>query len=166
MTTVTTLGCIVMTPIICQLVLGQVVPVNPFGIVISTLQVILAPIFLGTAFNFFMPKTSMRVAPFTPVMGVVCTVLLVGASVAKCAQPILNAGLPLQLACLILHLIGGVLGYLFTRALKYNQRICRTVAIETAMKSSAFGFLLASEHFGAFNPGPCSSQRRVVCDCR
>ena len=33
----------------------------------------------------------------------------------------------------------------------YDERTCRTVAIETAMKSSAFGFLLASLHFGSFN---------------
>ena len=33
------------------------------------------------------------------------------------------------------------------RACKYGETTCRTVAIETAMKSSAFGFLLASLHF-------------------
>ena len=45
--------------------------------------------------------------PFTPVVGVVSTVLLVGASVAKCAAPIKGAGIPLQLACCALHLFGG-----------------------------------------------------------
>merc|ERR1719359_2119548 len=33
MTTSTTLGCIVMTPLICKLVLGAVVPINALGIV-------------------------------------------------------------------------------------------------------------------------------------
>ncbi len=45
--------------------------------------------------------------PFTPVVGVISTVLLVGASVAKCAAPIKGAGLPLQMACCALHLFGG-----------------------------------------------------------
>mmetsp|Transcript_65775 Transcript_65775/g.214066 ORF Transcript_65775/g.214066 Transcript_65775/m.214066 type:complete len:438 (+) Transcript_65775:72-1385(+) len=151
MTTSTTLGCIFMTPSICKLVLGAVVPVDAMGIVYSTIQVVLAPIFVGVALNTLAPKLCRAVAPFTPIVGVISTVLLVGASVASCAQPILTAGLPLQLACLTLHLLGGILGYFATRAGGNDERTCRTVAIETAMKSSAFGYLLASLHFGAFD---------------
>jgi len=151
MTTSTTLGCIFMTPLICKMVLGTVVPVDAMGIVVSTFQVVLAPIFLGVAANTLVPKLCKAAAPFTPIVGVISTVLLVGASVAKCAEPILGAGLPLQFACLALHLLGGILGYFACKAASMNEKICRTVAIETAMKSSAFGFLLASLHFGAFN---------------
>jgi len=151
MTTSTTLGCIFMTPLICKMVLGAVVPIDAMGIVISTFQVVLAPIFLGVGLNTLAPALCRAVAPFTPVIGVISTVLLVGASVAGCAKPILGAGLPLQLACLALHLFGGILGFFATKAVGYDERTCRTVAIETAMKSSAFGFLLASLHFGAFN---------------
>jgi BASS family bile acid:Na+ symporter len=150
MTTSTTLGCIVMTPLICQMVLGSVVPVNAMGIVYSTLQVVLAPIFLGVGVNTLLPKFAAGVAPFTPVVGIVSTVLLVGAAVAKVAPFILSSGIPLQLACLNLHLVGGMLGYGATALAKFDERTCRTVAIETAMKSSAFGFLLASQHFGTF----------------
>jgi BASS family bile acid:Na+ symporter len=150
MTTTTTLGCILMTPLICKLVLGSVVPVNAIGIIMSTLQVVIAPIFLGVAFNTQFPKFCAKAAKFTPTVGVLSTVLLVGASVAQCAGPILNAGLPLQLACLGLHLFGGILGYLATQFAGFDVKTCRTVAIETAMKSSAFGFVLASKHFGAF----------------
>merc|ERR1719413_90507 len=56
MTTSTTLGCIIMTPLICQTMLGSVVPVNAMGIVISTFQVVLAPIFLGVGANTLAPK--------------------------------------------------------------------------------------------------------------
>ena len=55
MTTSTTLGCIFMTPLICKLVLGAVVPVDAGGIVVSTFQVVLAPIFLGVGFNTLAP---------------------------------------------------------------------------------------------------------------
>jgi len=151
MTTSTTLGCIFMTPLICQLVLGAVVPIDAMGIVISTFQVVLAPIFLGVGFNTLAPKFCKAVTPYTPLVGVISTVLLVGASVAKCAQPILGAGAPLQFACMALHLFGGILGFGATKAAGFDERTCRTVAIETAMKSSAFGFLLASLHFGVFN---------------
>jgi len=151
MTTSTTLGCAVVTPAIAQLALGTVVPVNALGIVRSTAQAVLAPVVLGVALNRFAPALCRAIKPFSPVVGIVLSVLIVGASVAKCAEPILRAGLPLQVACLALHLVGGVLGYLVPQLFGFSQRICRTMAIETAMKSSAFGFLLASLHFGAFN---------------
>merc|ERR1719261_1736120 len=56
MTTATTLGATFMTPFLCKSFLGTVVPVDAKGIVISTLQVVLAPIALGMALNLKAPK--------------------------------------------------------------------------------------------------------------
>jgi len=151
MTTSTTLGCIVMLPLICKLVLGTVVPVDAKGIVVSTFQVVLMPILVGIGAKALLPNTCKKVAPLMPVAGVIATVIVVGASVAKTAKAVLGAGLPLQVGCLALHVLGGVLGYFASKLLGYDVCTCRTVAIETAMKSSGFGFLLASLHFGAFN---------------
>lgn len=39
MTTITTLGAIFMTPLLCKLLLGTVVPVDAVGIAFSTIQV-------------------------------------------------------------------------------------------------------------------------------
>jgi BASS family bile acid:Na+ symporter len=151
MTTCTTLGCVVMTPLICKMVLGAVVPVSAVGIMISTFQVVVAPIFIGVVCNTLVPNICKGVSPYTPVIGVTCTVLLVGASVAQVAPTIISSGIPLQIACLTLHLVGGILGYVAMALLKFDEKTRRTVAIETAMKSSAFGFVLASQDFGAFD---------------
>lgn len=151
MTTSTTIGSIFVTPLLCKLVLGTVVPIDAVGIVISTFQVFLAPIFLGVFLREIAPAPCKAIAPFTPVVGVIATVMLVGASMASCAGPIISAGLPLQAAVLGLHLFGGILGFWAARIAGYNAKTCRTVAIETAMKSSAFGFLLATLHFGSFD---------------
>ena len=47
MTTMTTMGAIVMTPTVGKLLLGKVVPVDSLAIAKSTVQVVLAPIILG-----------------------------------------------------------------------------------------------------------------------
>merc|ERR550537_2138226 len=47
MTTVTTLGAIVMTPLLCQSILGAIVPVDARGVALSTIQVVLVPIIAG-----------------------------------------------------------------------------------------------------------------------
>jgi len=89
------------------------------------------------------------VEPFSPIVGVLCTCVLVGSAVAQCATPIKEAGLTLQLAAAALHILGGIVAYYGCKPL-YPETTCRTVAIETSMKSSAFGFLLAKLHFSQF----------------
>jgi len=150
MTTATTIGCIFMTPLICKLALGAIVDVNAIGMAISTIKVVLVPVVLGVTLNKVTPKTCRTVEPFCPIVGVIMTVILVGGSVAQCAEGILNAGMKLQVGAFLLHLLGGALGYWGMKIFKYSETTCRTCAIETAMKSSAFGFLLASLHFPEF----------------
>eukprot|EP01031_Cornospumella_fuschlensis_P038833 gene38833-47228_t len=147
MTTVTTIAGIFMTPLLCKAILGAVVPVDAVGIAMSCLQVVLAPIVLGMALNKYSPKVVNALLPVTPVVGVASTCLLVASAVAQCAPAILNAGLQLQFPILLLHLVSGIAGYWIPKALNFTETQCRTMAIETAMKSSAFGFLLAKLHF-------------------
>ena len=150
MTTATTIGAIFMTPFLCKTFLGTVVPVDAKGIVVSTLQVVLAPIVLGMTLNAKAPKLVSAIKPATPVVGVVSTCLLVAAAVGQVAEPILDAGLSLQVPVMLIHLVGGVVGYWLSRLLGFGETTSRTMAIETSMKSSAFGFLLAKLHFGDF----------------
>lgn len=147
MTTVTTIAGIVATPLLCKVLLGAVVPVDAVGIAVSCIQVVLAPIVAGMALNRFAPKVVEKVLPATPVIGVLSTCLLVASSVAQCAPAIINAGLNLQIPILLLHLIGGLAGYWIPSIFGFSEVQSRTMAIETAMKSSAFGFLLAKLHF-------------------
>jgi BASS family bile acid:Na+ symporter len=100
--------------------------------------------------NRFFPKLVEAILPFAPVVGVVSTCLLVASAVAQVADPILKAGLSLQLPILLLHLVGGLVGYALPRLTGFGETASRTMAIETSMKSSAFGFLLAKLHFGDY----------------
>jgi len=112
--------------------------------------VVLAPIAVGMTTKKLFPKFVDAILPFAPVVGVVSTCLLVASAVAQVAEPILNAGMPLQLCALSLHLIGGLIGYFLPKLTGFGEIACRTMAIETSMKSSAFGFLLAKLHFGDY----------------
>lgn len=150
MTTVTTFGAIVMTPLIAKVLIGAVVPVNALGIAFSTVQVVLAPIALGMFLNRFANRAVKAVLPFSPVIGVAATCALVGSSVAQCAGPIVGAGIALQIPVMLLHLAGGLMGYFMVAAAGYGEIVRRTAAIETSMKSSAFAFLLATLHFGQY----------------
>jgi bile acid:Na+ symporter, BASS family len=110
----------------------------------------LAPILVGMSANRFFPRAVKTVLPFAPVLGIVSTCLLVASAVAQVADPILQAGLALQFPIMMLHLLGGIVGYGLPRVLGFDETSSRTMAIETSMKSSAFGFLLAKLHFGDY----------------
>lgn len=150
MTTVTTIGAIFMTPLLSKILLGAIVPVDAVGVAVSTIQVVLVPLVVGMLANVKFPKAVKAVEPFSPVVGVLCTCVLVGSAVAQCAAPILAAGWKLQLSAFTLHALGGIVAYFAGKPLGYSETTCRTVAIETSMKSSAFGFLLAKLHFSSF----------------
>lgn len=115
-----------------------------------TSQVVLAPIVVGMTANKLFPKFVKAILPFAPVVGVTATCLLVASSVAQVAEPILSSGWGLQLACLAFHLVGGIVGYALPKLIGFGETSSRTMAIETAMKSSAFSFLLAKLHFGQY----------------
>lgn len=71
--------------------------------------------------------------------------------VAGSAAAIFEAGLRLQLACALLHFLGGAIGYLGVKSVNYSEKEARTFGIQLSMKSSAFGYLLAKLHFA--DPG-------------
>jgi len=73
--------------------------------------VVLLPIVLGMGLNAKFPKAVKKVEPFSPIVGVLSTILLVGSAVAQCSAPILAAGIKLQLTAFFLHVIGGVACY-------------------------------------------------------
>ena len=51
---------------------------------------------IGMTTNKFFPGFVKKILPFAPVVGVVSTCLLVASAVAQVAEPIINAGLSLQ----------------------------------------------------------------------
>merc|ERR1719235_1352749 len=124
MTTVTTLGAIVMTPLLSKVLLGALVPVDAVGVAFSTIQVVLFPIIVGMLFNAKFPKTVKKIEPFSPIVGVLSTCLLVGSAVAQCSAPILAAGFRLQAAAALLHILAGAACYLGLKKV-YNETTCR-----------------------------------------
>jgi BASS family bile acid:Na+ symporter len=98
MTTLSTVGTIVMTPLLCKSLLGTIVPVDAYGIARSTVTVVLAPLAVGMTLKKCVPKFVKLILPLAPLVGVFATCLLVSSAVAQVAEPILGAGLTLQVS--------------------------------------------------------------------
>ncbi|KAI7837575.1 hypothetical protein COHA_008588 [Chlorella ohadii] len=149
MTTASTLGAVVATPMLTQLLLGTLVPVDAKALLVSTLQVVLLPVLVGAAINTFFHKQVEVLAPFSALSAVVLIALICGSVVAQNAAAVVQAGPKLLAAIFLLHAGGFFLGYALSRAVGIPERAARTNSIEVGMQNSALGAVLASVHFPA-----------------
>jgi len=147
MTTASTLGAIVMTPLLTKILAGTLVPVDAMGLAVSTLQVVLLPTVVGVVLNELAHKTVQKITPILPLAGVLFTTILTASPVGQSAAVLRVNGLKLLLPTFLLHAIAFPLGYLLSRLFRFSEKESRTVSIETGMQSSALGFLLAQKHF-------------------
>jgi len=149
MTTCSTLGAVVLTPLLTQLLAGKLVAVDGWGLFLSTLQVVVLPVVAGMAINRWLPGMVQRVLPVAPLVSVVTIALVCASIVGQNAAAIRSSGPQLLIAVFLLHAIGFGVGYLFARLLGYDRTISRTISIEVGMQNSGLGVVLAQRHFPA-----------------
>ena len=147
MTTCSTLAGIILTPYLTASLSGNYLAVDAWGLFYSTLKVVLLPVTLGVILNQYFPKFTQKVIPFAPPVAVVLIVLIVASIIGQGKEIILNAGLNLIFAIMILHLFGFVLGYILSRVLIKDSAASKTIAIEVGMQNSGLGAVLARENF-------------------
>ncbi|KAL2610551.1 hypothetical protein R1flu_029124 [Riccia fluitans] len=147
MTTASTIGAIIMTPLLTKILAGQLVPVDAVGLAVSTFQVVLLPTVIGVAAHEFFPKIVEKITVITPLIGVILTTLLCASPIGQVSEVLVAQGAQLILPVALLHAAAFALGYFMSKFCKFGESTSRTIAIECGMQSSALGFLLAQKHF-------------------
>ena len=84
-------------------------------------QVVLAPIAIGMTTNKYFPGFVRKILPFAPLLGIASTCVLVASAVAQVAPQILNAGWGLQWPVMLIHLLGGLIGYILPQFLGFGE---------------------------------------------
>ncbi|KAL9253119.1 Sodium/pyruvate cotransporter BASS2, chloroplastic-like protein [Drosera capensis] len=146
MTTCSTIGAIIMTPLLTKLLAGQLVPVDAAGLALSTFQVVLVPTIIGVLSNEFFPKFTSKIVTVTPLIGVVLTTLLCASPIGQVSEVLKSQGAQLILPVAFLHAAAFAIGYWMSK-FSFGESTSRTISIECGMQSSALGFLLAQKHF-------------------
>lgn len=147
MTTVSTLIATIMTPLLTLLLIGNKIETNPIGLFVSTFQVVIIPIVLGIAMNYFLPKTTAKIAQWSPLISVLFISLIVASIIGASKQDILNAGWRLIAAVFSLHTLGFFFGYILSKLISKNEIASRTISIEVGMQNSGLGVVLARNNF-------------------
>ncbi len=103
MTVCSTLAAVVFTPLLTQLYVGAMVPVDTWLLFTQTLQVVIIPVALGVLLNRFAPRLVMSVMPIAPLMSVIGVCFICALMFAAHAESILIHGFDLILAVALLH---------------------------------------------------------------
>jgi len=158
MTTCSTFGAIVMTPLLTKWLAGAYVPVDAMALFIDTVKVVLAPVTIGLILHHTVPRAVKFVLPVAPLISVITITLICASIIGQQSERIIHSGSKLLLAVFLLHAGGFALGYLFAAALGYDRIIRRTISIEVGMQNSGLGTVLAIRNFPQMPsaPTPCA----------
>lgn len=147
MTSASTIGAIVMTPLLTKVLAGTLVPVNAWAMAQDVFSVVLVPTVAGVALNELCNPLVRKIKPLLPLIGVLITTMLCASPVGQVSAILKTNGAALCLPVGLLHVCAFALGYFICKTLKFTEKVARTVSIETGMQSAALGFLLAQQHF-------------------
>ncbi|KAJ6416231.1 hypothetical protein OIU84_004936 [Salix udensis] len=170
MTGCTTLGAVLLTPFLTKILAGTCVPVDAIGLSISTLQVVVVPILLGSYMQSKFAAAVKTVTPFTPLFAVLASSLLAcsvfSENVVRLKSSMVAASLPsdaslilrirsifsgelgvIILAVLLLHFAGFFVGYISAAIGGFKEPQRRAISIEVGMQNSSLGVVLATSHF-------------------
>jgi BASS family bile acid:Na+ symporter len=149
MTMASTLLAFIMTPLWCQVLAGQYVPVDALGLMLSTLQVVVLPVLFGVFLNWRFHRQVTAVAGFAPAVAVLAIIFIAGGIVAQSAASVVAHAGRVALAVLLVHALGFGLGYAFARLFRQPTVASRTIAIEVGMQNGGMAAMLAKQHFAA-----------------
>lgn len=147
LTSFSTLGGIIVKPIMFQLLAGEYIPIDPWGIFLTMVKVILIPVAIGVYCNYKFPSSVQKISFAGPYVSVIAIIFIAGGIVAQSANSIAEYAGKLFLAALLLHVLGFILGYCITRLFKYDERTARTISIETGMQNGGLAAVLAKTNF-------------------
>lgn len=142
-----TLVGVVATPLLTWLYVGDAVPVNVMGMLLSILQIVVLPVTLGLLLNHFARPVVRTVEPALPLVSILAILTIISAVVAGSAGSIASVGLVVLVGVILHNAIGLLGGYWGARLLGFDEAICRTLALEVGMQNSGLAATLGNLYF-------------------
>lgn len=145
--TLSTLVGIVATPLLTRLYVASGIAVDAWGLFRSIILIVALPVFGGLVVNTFLHRAVRRIEPALPLVAMVSILVIIACIVAGVGPSLASAG-PLVLVGVILHNGIGLLGgYWGGRLLGFDEKVCRTLALEVGMQNSGLAATLGRLYF-------------------
>ena len=130
----------IITPFSTWLLAGAWVEVSFVKMMLSIVQVVIAPIFLGIVVNHFFGDFVRRVVKLLPLVSIGAILLIIGG---------VETGLILIVVVMLHNLLGYACGFGAAKFFGMNSAKTKAISIEVGMQNSGLAVSLAMSHFGA-----------------
>jgi bile acid:Na+ symporter, BASS family len=147
LTSVSTFMAILLTPLLTWFYIGQRIPVPVIAMVISILMIIIIPVLFGLLLNQWIGNRLDKIKRKFPLISTLAIILIIGIIMAGNHAELSNLVFPVIIAVVLHNMFGLAGGYFFPRILGYEEKQCRTLAIEVGMQNSGLGVVLAEKYF-------------------
>ncbi len=145
LTTVATLVAPFITPFYMQWLAGQYIPIDALGMMWSITKITILPIIAGLIFNrLFHGKTAWldRLMPQVSMGGIAFILMIM---TAGRRDELLVVGAVLIVVALLHNVAGYALGYWTCRALRMDEKTCRTISFEVGLQNAGLATGLAQD---------------------
>jgi BASS family bile acid:Na+ symporter len=143
LTAVATILAPIMTPMYMELLAGEYVKIEFMKMVMDITKIIIVPVGAGLIFNAFLHGKFKWLDALMPMLSMGGITLIIVVITAAGRNDLLIVGPLLIIACLIHNVVGFILGYWASRALKMPEQDCRTVSLEVGLQNGGLGSALA-----------------------
>lgn len=143
LTTCATLLAPLITPFYMQWLAGQYIPIDTWGMMWSIVEITILPIVAGLVFNHFLHGKTAWLDRLMPQFSMLGIVLILMIMTAGGRDNLLDIGVLLIGVSLLHNFAGYVLGYWSCRALRFDERSCRTIAFEVGLQNAGLATGLA-----------------------
>ena len=154
LTTTSTVLAVFLTPLLAWLYIGQRVPVPVLEMMLDIFKIIFLPVAAGVMLNHYFGEKLHLIKRVFPFISILAIILIIGIIMALTQPQLHLVAIPVLTAVVWHNLMGLLAGYYVTKWLGYDEKTCRTIAIEVGMQNSGLGVALAKNYFSILSALP------------
>jgi BASS family bile acid:Na+ symporter len=142
-TTISTMLAPFLTPLLMRLLGGSFVAIDFWSMAWDITKIVIIPVAAGLAFHYLVRGRFTWLDKAMPIVSMVGIALILVVITAAGRDNLLQVGVLLLIATILHNVLGYVLGYWSARLLKFQERDCRTIALEVGMQNAGLASGLA-----------------------
>ena len=146
LTSVSTILCPILTPMLTLLLSGSKLEVGFVAMFVKLLVIVVFPLMAGFLIRHFLKDRIEKIVDVFPAISVTFIILICATVVAGTCDDLPKLTGPILIAGVILNLYGMCSGYGVGALFRMENKRRRTLAIEIGMQNAGLGMLLAKEH--------------------
>ncbi len=156
LTTVSTLLCPLLTPLITAVLAGARMDVPFAGMMLNVFLTVVLPLLAGFALRSLLGARIEPLLPAFPALSATFIVFICSLVIAMNREHLAAVTGLVLAVCLLLNLSGMGMGYGAAALIGMNTRRRRTLSIEIGMQNAGLGVVLALKYFGDQASLPCA----------